>query len=323
MLMLKEMEYVYAVYEEQSFSKAARKLYLSQPALSAAVRRAEAEIHTPIFDRSTNPIRLTAAGSYYIDAVKRILDIRQEMESYFDALAGECQGAVRVGAASFFCAHVLPDIAEEFQRQYPAWRASLLEVNAPDLYPCLQSGTIDLSLSVEAADPRLFHSTVWHEEQILLAVPAAFSVNRGLEAFQLTAAQVREGVHLQENFPAVDLSRFAQEPFLLLKQGNDLNQRAYKLCRSAGFLPKIVLELDQLLTACCIARDGKGCTFLRDGMARFLEDGGRLVYYKLGDPAAHRPVMLAWRKSAELSRPTKALLGFLTGTQPQAQKDRP
>ena len=55
MLMLKEMEYVYAVYEEQSFSKAARKLYLSQPALSAAVRRAEAEIHTPIFDRSTNP----------------------------------------------------------------------------------------------------------------------------------------------------------------------------------------------------------------------------------------------------------------------------
>ena len=48
------------------------------------------------------------------------------------------------------------------------------------------------------------------------------------------------------------------------------------------------------------------------------EDGGRLVYYKLGDPAAHRPVMLAWRKSAELPRPAKALVEFLTGTQPQA-----
>ena len=93
MLMLKEMEYVYAVYEEQSFSKAARKLYLSQPALSAAVRRAEAEIHTPIFDRSTNPIRLTAAGSYYIDAVKRILDIRQEMESW----PGSARGRSRWG----------------------------------------------------------------------------------------------------------------------------------------------------------------------------------------------------------------------------------
>ena len=296
MLMLKEMEYVYAVYEEQSFSKAARKLYLSQPALSAAVRRAEAEIHTPIFDRSTNPIRLTAAGSYYIDAVKRILDIRQEMESYFDTLAGECQGAVKVGAASFFCAHVLPDIAEEFQRQYPAWRASLLEVNAPDLYPCLQSGTIDLSLSVEAADPHLFHSTVWHEEQILLAVPAAFSVNRGLEEFQLTAAQVREGAHLQENFPAVDLSRFAQEPFLLLKQGNDLNQRAYKLCRNAGFVPKTSVFLTQMMTAYYLVCEGQGVSFLRSTIPEYVAPTDSVVFYQLRDPMAMRPIYLSYLK---------------------------
>ena len=201
MLMLKEMEYVYAVYQEQSFSKAARKLYLSQPALSAAVRKAEAEIHTPIFDRSTNPIRLTAAGEYYIDAVKRILDIRQEMETYFDALDGERRETVRVGSASFFCAHVLPAVVEEFQRQYPSWRVSLLEANVQDLRQCLQSGVIDLSLDVEPADPRLFRSAVWFEETILLAVPAAFPVNRGLEAFRLTARQVREKIHLREEFP--------------------------------------------------------------------------------------------------------------------------
>ena len=208
MLMLKEMEYVYAVYQERSFSKAARKLYLSQPALSAAVRKAEAEIHTPIFDRSTNPIGLTPAGEYYIDAVKRILDIRQEMETYFESLAGECQGTVQVGAASYFCAHVLPNVMEEFQRQYPSWRVSLLEANARDLRQCLQSGVIDLSLDVEPADPHLFASTVWYEETILLAVPASFAINCGLEAFQLTAAQVRQGLHLQDTFPAVDLSRF-------------------------------------------------------------------------------------------------------------------
>ena len=316
MLMLKEMEYVYAVYQEQSFSKAARRLYLSQPALSAAVRKAEAEIHTPIFDRSTNPIRLTAAGEYYIQAVKRILDIRQEMETYFDALAGECQGTVQVGAASFFCAHVLPGVVEEFQRQYPSWRVSLLEANAQDLRQCLQSGVIDLSLDVEPADPRLFQSAVWFEETILLAVPASFAVNRGLEDVQLTAQQVRDGVHLQASLPPVDLSRFAQEPFLLLKRGNDLHQRAQRLCRSAGFTPNAVMELDQMLTACYVARDGRGCTFLRDGIARFLEDDGRLVFYKLGSPAARRSVLLSWRKSGELSRPARALLRFLIGEPP-------
>ena len=288
MLMLKEMEYVYAVYQEQSFSKAARKLYLSQPALSAAVRKAEAEIHTPIFDRSTNPIRLTAAGEYYIDAVKRILDIRQEMETYFDALDGERRETVRVGSASFFCAHVLPAVVEEFQRQYPSWRVSLLEANVQDLRQCLQSGVIDLSLDVEPADPRLFRSAVWFEETILLAVPAAFPVNRGLEAFRLTARQVREKIHLREEFPPVDLSRFAQEPFLLLKQGNDLRRRGLELCRNAGFTPKIVMELDQLLTSYYVARDGRGCTFLRDGLAECIDQDDGLAFYKLGDAAARR-----------------------------------
>ena len=313
MLMLKEMEYVYAVYQERSFSKAARKLYLSQPALSAAVRKAEAEIHTPIFDRSTNPIGLTPAGEYYIDAVTRILDIRQEMETYFESLAGECQGTVQVGAASYFCAHVLPNVVEEFQRQYPSWRVSLLEANARDLRQCLQSGVIDLSLDVEPADPHLFASTVWYEETILLAVPASFAINCGLEAFQLTAAQVRQGLHLQDTFPAVDLSLFSRESFLLLKQGNDLHRRAGRLCRNAGFVPKVVMELDQLLTSYYVALDGKGCTFLRDGMARFMGDDSSLVFYKLGDDEARRAVLLSWRRSADLSRPAQTLLHFLTG----------
>lgn len=311
MLMLKEMEYVYTVYQERSFSKAARRLYLSQPALSSAVRKAEAEIHTPIFDRSTNPIRLTAAGEYYIDAVKRILDIRREMEAYFDALAGEVQGTVCVGAASFFCAHVLPNVIEEFQRQFPSWRVSLLEANARDLRQCLQSGVLDLSLDVEPADPKLFQSAVWFEETLLLAVPASFSVNAGLKDFQLSPKQVREGLHLQDGIPAVSLAQFAQEPFLLLKAGNDLHHRALSLCRNAGFLPRTAMELDQMLTAYYVARDGKGCAFLRDGMAQIMEDDHRLFLYKLADPQARRAVLFSWRKPDPLSRPAQALLNFL------------
>lgn len=313
MLMLKEMEYVYAVYEARSFSKAARKLYVSQPALSAAVRKAEAEIQTPIFDRSTNPIGLTAAGEYYIDAVRRILEIRAEMQTYFEDLAGTCQGTVQVGAASFFCAHILPGVMESFQARYPAWRVSILEANAGDLRKCLQSGVIDLSLDVEPADPRLFRSKVWYEETILLAVPAGFPVNRGLEPWCLTAEDVRNGRHLLPEVPAVDLSRFSQVPFLLLKRGNDLYQRAMTLCRNAGFVPQVAMQLDQLLTSYYVARDGKGAAFLRDGMARFMEPDAQLCFYKLRDPNARRAVMVSWRKAAELAPAAAAFLDYLTG----------
>ena len=64
--MLNEMRYVYSVYQEKSFSKAAKKLFISQPALSNMVRKAENEIGAPIFDRSTIPLTVTKEGAYYI-----------------------------------------------------------------------------------------------------------------------------------------------------------------------------------------------------------------------------------------------------------------
>lgn len=81
--MLKEMGYVYAVYKEKSFSRAAQKLFISQPALSAMVKKAEQEIGVLIFDRSTTPISLTAAGKYYITQAKEIIRIQNEMKAYF------------------------------------------------------------------------------------------------------------------------------------------------------------------------------------------------------------------------------------------------
>ena len=58
-------EYIYAVYEEKSFSKAAQKLYITQPALSTAIKKVEKKIGTPIFDRSTSPIGLTPGGEVF------------------------------------------------------------------------------------------------------------------------------------------------------------------------------------------------------------------------------------------------------------------
>ena len=70
-------EYVYAVYEEKSFSKAAQKLYITQPALSTAIKKVEKKIGTPIFDRSTSPIGLTPGGEVYIDAIEKLFALEQ------------------------------------------------------------------------------------------------------------------------------------------------------------------------------------------------------------------------------------------------------
>ena len=84
--MLNEMRYVYSVYQEKSFSKAAKKLFISQPALSNMVRKAENEIGAPIFDRSTIPLTVTKEGAYYIKSIEEILFIQRNMQAYFKDL---------------------------------------------------------------------------------------------------------------------------------------------------------------------------------------------------------------------------------------------
>ena len=64
--MFRGMEYVYAVWKERSFSSAAKKLYISQPALSNSIKRVEDKVGTPLFDRSTSPIQLTDVGQEYL-----------------------------------------------------------------------------------------------------------------------------------------------------------------------------------------------------------------------------------------------------------------
>ena len=77
--MLKNRDYVYAVYLNKSFSKAAQQLYISQPALSAAIKKVEEEIQLPLFDRSSSPIQLIPAGEYYIESIEKIMEIEKEM----------------------------------------------------------------------------------------------------------------------------------------------------------------------------------------------------------------------------------------------------
>ena len=68
-------KYIYAVYRLRSFSLAAQELLISQPALSRAIKRAEASLGAPIFNRKTLPISLTAEGRIYIDTIEQILQL--------------------------------------------------------------------------------------------------------------------------------------------------------------------------------------------------------------------------------------------------------
>lgn len=310
------MGYVYSVYLHKSFSKAAEELYISQPALSSAIKKVEEKVGLPIFDRSSNPVRLTPAGEYYIECIEKIMEIENEMKTYFKSFEDNNRKVINVGGSSFFCAYTLPAIVQEFKREYPDYTVNLMEANADDLIKCLRSGVFDVIIDVEKRDPKSFDSFVWAEEQILLAVPSTYDINDKLKNYRLSFEEVGSGNYLNDMYPKVSLKEFENENFLLLKKGNDLYQRGLKMCRRAGYTPKVSMYLDQLLTSYYLSNNGKGISFVRAGITRYLEQTDKLFFYKIDDENSVRKIMLYYRKSAPLSKVGTDFIEFLNENKP-------
>ncbi len=314
--MLKGMDYVYAVYQEKSFSKAAEKLYISQPALSNTIKKVEKELGLQLFDRSSSPVRATPAGEYYIQCVRKIRAIEEEMDARFAEMRRACSETLTIGAGTFFCAHILPGLAQRFEALHPGCKVQLSENNVDDLYQALMGGRLDLTLDTEAWEDPALEPEFLCREYILLAVPAAFAINEELRDCRLRFEQVQSGLYLEPEAPVTDLSHFRDVPLLLLREGNDIHRRALRMCRRAGFEPRVEMVLDQFYTAYCVAQDGRGATFVRAGITHAVRATDQLYFYKLRDPDARRDVFLHHRRQASQSSIRQDFIEFMKRNAP-------
>lgn len=303
-----EMEYVYAVYRERSFSKAAGRLFISQSAVSTMIKKVEKKIGCPIFDRSTIPLTVTEDGKCYIAFIEQIALVEKNMESYFKDLSGLKTGQIVVGSSSFLCIYYLVDLVKRFKQKYPGVCVDLREGNMEELRLGLVEGSIDLLLETALKENEDIRRCLFDYEHIILGVPADYEVNKKLRDFQLTFEEVRAGKMLEPEFPAVSLRVFSGYPFIFLKKENDIYFRSMEMCRDAGFNPYVEVYLDQIMTAYYMAGAGAGLTFLRSSLLNLVARSDDLVYYKLGHPLAKRKVCLSYKKERYLSRAAQAFL---------------
>lgn len=288
-------KYVYEVYKERSFTKAAQNLYISQPSLSARIKKIEEIIGEPLFDRSTTPLQLTEVGKVYIEAAEEITQIEQRVENYINDLAGLKTGNLAVGASTLFAAYVVPSLITQFNQKFPDVHIQLIEGNTAELEEMLGSNALDFVIDNYHYDSILYNKELYCEENILLAVPKHFSVNEGLKEYQLSYENIKSKKYLSRKYPAVPLGRFADLPFIMLTQGNDTRTRGDRLCRNVGFKPNIVLEFNQQSTAYMASSTQLGATFISDILVSQLPTFENLVYYKLDGEEAKRKVFFYYK----------------------------
>lgn len=285
---VRDMLYILAVCEERSFSRAAEKYYITQPALSKIVKRVEGNLGTQIFDRGSVPLKVTPEGEVFVEYFRKMQEIQEEIESYCNEMRRHRKSDLNIGVPSFFCTYVLPPLVAAFRLENPGINIKLIETNDSDLKKFLQAGIVDLGISVEPNMPSKFNSIVLKKENIILAVPSALEINKKLRQQAVCYGDICNGRFLSPELPSVPMEVFSKENFLFLKRGNDMHRRGLKICRDAGFEPTIVMEMDQLISAYYLAGTGSGITFIRASIPYYVGPSEELTFYKISHPDTSR-----------------------------------
>lgn len=308
------MEYVYAVYKEKGFSAAAKKLFVSQPSLSAAVKRVEDKIGYPIFDRSTKPLTLTECGRGYIRSVEQIMAVQNDFSRFLDDWGALKTGSLTIGGSSLYASQILPSLIHTFSQKYPGIQVSLVEGSSQKLQSMLAEGDLDLLIDSSVLDPDTYDSLTIKEERLFLAVPVKFDINKKLAAYRISAEQIAGGKEEWILHRPVPLKLLRNEPFVFLNAENDTGRRAAALCHQAGFSPNVLFTLDQQLTAYQITKSGLALSILSDTLISKMDESERVVYYCVDPSASCRRLRLFWKRARYTSH---AISEFLKMASPQ------
>lgn len=306
--MFTKLDYVYAVYREKSFTRAAEKLFISQPSLSAAIKTVEKEVGAPLFERLNNGIALTEVGREYIAAAEKILRIREDFVNRINDIYDLSVGKITVGGTNYLSSYVLPKIINTFSSQHPNIEVTLAEANSHALGDMMKKEEIDIILDSFDRLPEEYLGQPLLHEHILLCVPADRSVNQVLGACAIHPEDIFNGTIDIASVPTVSIRQFEEESFVLLKNGNDMYHRAMRVFDTAEMTPKVCFSVDQMNISYALADSGMGLCFATDTLFRFGRFGSNVILYNVEEERVGRTLYIAHKKNRYC---TKAMSEFM------------
>lgn len=306
--MFKNKEYVLYVEKSKSFSKAAKELYISQPSLSASIKRIEKEIGAPIFDRSTNPLSLTDIGKKYVECANEIGNIEQSFKNYVGDSLNVVKGVIKIGGSGMFNSFVLSGLVSHFNMQHPGIKFNIVEDHTQNLIDKLISGKLDIIMDNVLINNKSIIPQKYSTETLLMAVPKNYAINEGVKDKCYTVSDIKNCKHNEEGAKTVNLKYFKNEPFVLLKNENDTGKRALKLFKRHEIKPHVLFKLDQQITAYNFTCSGVGISFVSDTMVKNMSGSADVLFYKLNDDDIVRNIYFYTKVNRYL---TKACTQFI------------
>lgn len=287
----RQLQYILKVAEERSFSKAAQKLFISQPSLSQFIQKVEIDLGAQLFDRSSSPLKLTFAGELYIETAKNILDLKDQLYRQISDIANLKKGRVTIGLSPFRSTYIMPKVLPFFHDKYPDIEVVLVEGNSSNLENIALRGSTDLTLMTSPIQKNLFDFEPILTEEILIAIPPNHPIQK-----QANYKIINDSMR-----PVIQLKDLSNEPFILLKKDQKMHELATSLCKQAGFSPRIILESESIEAAHALVRAGMGITFIPDTLTPHHKTTPYPFYCSMDKLTPTRDLVIAYKKGRYLS----------------------
>jgi DNA-binding transcriptional LysR family regulator len=291
---LHQLEYFVAVVEEASFTRAAARVHVAQPGVSAQVRRLEAELGQQLLDRSGRSVRLTEVGTAVLPFARAALRAVSDARQAVDQLAGLVRGQVAVGMVSGCSVQVLPELLAEFRSRYPGVSVTLSEDASDRLVEFLRDGRLDLALIGSAGGAVRGIETATVADEALVAAAG--------EDDPLAAASEDDPLAARS---VVSLDDLRDQPLVSLPRGTGVRAAFDAACATAGFEPRIVLEASALPMVARLAAMGLGVAILPASTPASLDLPLRVL--PIQRPDIRSRLELAWNPAAAASPAARVL----------------
>lgn len=191
-------KYVYEIYKQKSVSKAAEKLYISQPALSNTLKKAEEELGAAIFNRKTHPFSLTAEGKVYIESIEKILAIEESAYGKIRDMSDLKGGTLRIGFSTALSYYLVPKVCQRFCKKYPNADISIINSHTDELYKLLEKDEADLIFTPTYKTPEGYVCENLFEERFVVAIRKDCSGIEDLKDYALTYEDIVAGSYPAE-----------------------------------------------------------------------------------------------------------------------------
>lgn len=290
---IRQMQYLIALEEHKSFSRAAKKCFVTQSTLSAGIKELENILGQSVIDRSKRKVIFTPLGHQILHDAHDIIARAEKIIEHTHSFAQPMSGPLRLGVIPTIAPYLLPDILPRVQKQFPQLELQLYEDMSDRLLERLNSGDIDLALMAFPFDTPGLSQKILFDEEFYLAVPK----NRSINAENISPAELDPG------------------ELLLLEDGHCLSDHALSACDIQLPKRRRAYSASSLSTLMQMVVSGYGITLVPDMTiaARAVPKGIKLVRFE--NPPPQRQIGIAWRTGSPRIEDFMTL-GKIIGTTP-------